>query len=364
LGRSSRHRAKPSGEATASRKLTQRMARGAGSESRRPLARDTSAGIGRKPRGGRKAQTRWKRRRHPDSTVDVADGASTPSGGLPPSPARAGRDPSTGANRGSGGRAVVLVDCSGCRSRREASGPSRPPCWATSSEGVGSSHPASCSGGEGASEAGSWRRSRDHGGGLSPIPEGGASRSAGERALVEGRRPGFDEAVVFDEAAVEASLAAFAGWIRPKGRSRTERAATEGVRGYVASSARGRKRRGREAQRGGAFDRGSARTAQRPRHVGVWGLNPKRAQVIGYDDAEAGGSPSSEAPPGDPLEAIGRGRVGAAPRAERSEEKRARESGSPLGARVVGRLQKSGRRIFPAPSARSREANRDGDGIA
>jgi len=37
--------------------------------------------------------------------------------------------------------------------------------------------------------------------------------------------------------------------------------ATEGVRGYVTSSARGRKDRDREVQRGGAVDRGSTRTA-------------------------------------------------------------------------------------------------------
>jgi hypothetical protein len=146
----------------------------------RPLTRETSADVGRKPFENRKAREGQKRRCHPDSAVDVADGAPTPSGGLPPSPARAGRDPSAGMDRGSGDRAVVLVDCSGCRSRREASGPSRSPRWATSVEGVGSSHPASCSGGKRASEAGSRRRSRENGGGLSTIPEGGASRSAGE----------------------------------------------------------------------------------------------------------------------------------------------------------------------------------------
>jgi hypothetical protein len=78
----------------------------------------------------------------------------------------------------------------------------------TSVEGVGSSHPASCSGGEGASEAGSRRQSRENGGGLASIPEGGASRPAGEWALVEGRRPGSEEAVVFDEKAAEAGLVA------------------------------------------------------------------------------------------------------------------------------------------------------------
>jgi hypothetical protein len=62
---------------------------------------------------------------------------------------------------------------------------------------------------------------------------------AGERALVEGRRPGVGEAVVFDETAVEAVPGGFAGEVRPKGRIGSDGAATEGVRGYVASSARG-----------------------------------------------------------------------------------------------------------------------------
>jgi hypothetical protein len=62
---------------------------------------------------------------------------------------------------------------------------------------------------------------------------------AGERALVEGRRPGVDEAVVFDETVAEAAPGGFAGKIRPKGRMRPGRIATEGVRGWVASSARG-----------------------------------------------------------------------------------------------------------------------------
>jgi len=48
----------------------------------RPLARETSADTGRKPFERRKAREGRKRRRHPDSAVDVADGASTPSGGF------------------------------------------------------------------------------------------------------------------------------------------------------------------------------------------------------------------------------------------------------------------------------------------
>jgi len=157
------------------------------------LARGGSAGV------TRIRQSMWRMGPQPHPEV------------FPPSPARAGRDPSAGMSRGSGGRAVVLVDCSGCRSRREASGPSRSPRWATSVEGVGSSSPASCSGCKRASEAGSRRQSRGNGGGFSTIPDGGASLRTGERALVEGRRLGSDEAVVFDETAVEAGLAASPG---------------------------------------------------------------------------------------------------------------------------------------------------------
>jgi len=41
---------------------------------------------------------------------------------------------------------------------------------------------------------------------------------AGETALVEGRRPGVDEAVVFDETAAEATPGGATGEARPKGR--------------------------------------------------------------------------------------------------------------------------------------------------
>lgn len=48
------------------------------------------------------------------------------------------------------------------------------------------------------------------------------------------------------------------------GSGQRRRLATEGARGHVTSSVRGRKSRGREAQRGGATDRSSTRTARRP----------------------------------------------------------------------------------------------------
>jgi hypothetical protein len=94
----------------------------------------------------------------------------------------------------------------------------------------------------------------------------------GEGALGDGRRPGSPEAAVFDETAAEAGLA-----IRSDGdavsRPDPQRVVTGDVRGDVASSARGRKHRDREVQRGGAVDRGSARTAL-CRSRGVRGTAP------------------------------------------------------------------------------------------
>lgn len=85
----------------------------------------------------------------------------------------------------------------------------------------------------------------------------------GEGALGDGRRPGPAKAAVFDETTGERGLA-----IRGDGDAAAlsrekldpQRIATEDVRGYVASSARGRRHRSREVQHGGAVDRGSART--------------------------------------------------------------------------------------------------------
>jgi len=208
--------------------------------------------------------------------------ASTPSGGSPPSPAQAGRVAPPSLERGSVDPVVVLVDCSGCRSRRESPGPSQPPRRATVAERVGSSLPASCSGSEGVTEAGARRQSRGYGGGLSMILRlGGAARAAARRrararaakAVQQGREHSSREGVlvsakqpVFDETAAEAVPGGFAGVVRPKGRIGSRGIATEGVRGYVASSARGRQRRSREVQRGGAFDRSSARTARHHAH--------------------------------------------------------------------------------------------------
>jgi hypothetical protein len=77
-------------------------------------------------------------------------------------------------------------------------------------------------------------------------------------------------------------------------------------------SVRGRELRRRVATRGEAFDRGFARTAQRsfPSSPACGANTPNARTLDAIGHAEAGGSPSSEAPPGDPLEAFGRRRVG------------------------------------------------------
>jgi len=158
----------------------------------RPLTRETSAGEARRagwsfgfnrlpvcslsgPQGTGTWQTGSVAWRHPDPVVGTADGFN-PIRRFPPSPAQAGRASPTISERGSVDLVVVLVDCSGCRSRREAPGPSQPrvgPRKGRRHGSVGSSLPASCPvhvlGGEWASEAGWRRQSREHGGGLSMI---------------------------------------------------------------------------------------------------------------------------------------------------------------------------------------------------
>jgi hypothetical protein len=59
----------------------------------------------------------------------------------------------------------------------------------------------------------------------------GTPPGAGERALVEGRRPGSDEAVVFDETIVKRGLVVSPGGLDRKVGSRARGAATEDVRG-------------------------------------------------------------------------------------------------------------------------------------
>lgn len=127
-----------------------------------------------------------------------------------------------------------------------------------------------------------------------------------EGFIADGRRPGSTSSVALDEAAGRGGPGGTADAVfgplltgRP-GQRRLARVATEGVRGHVTSSVRGRKRRDREVSRGGAFDRSSARIARCPLRRERSGLRLRTLTGNGSCAmAEAGGSPSSDAPPVD-----------------------------------------------------------------
>ncbi len=121
-------------------------------------------------------------------------------------------------------------------------------------------------------------------------------------AIVDGRRPGPAKPAAFDEAAggggPGGTESAVTGHFLAKWSWPEHRVATEGVRGHLTSSDRGRQSRGREARRGGAVDRCSARNAQCPLHHDRPGLRLRaRAGNVSWAMAEAGGSPSSDALP-------------------------------------------------------------------
>ena len=148
------------------------------------------------------------------------------------------RATSQGADRGSGRPAVVLADCVDCRSRRAAHGPRlRAP-------GLASTSPArSPSGGRGGLHQEAKRRRVPV---EAPDRAARAAREPGRGSARRWKAPWSDQAVPFDEEAVEAGLAVRGSGGRPRGHRRAPRVATEGVRGHVACSVRGRQHRGRE----------------------------------------------------------------------------------------------------------------------
>jgi len=150
----------------------------------------------------------------------------------------------------------------------------------------------------------------------------------------------------------------------------------EDVRGRVVSLSGGREHHRQEVWRGGAVDRGSARTALDPtRERTVPSLWTRTGRAFGQPfggsrdgrgHTEAGGSPSSEAPPGwlirqagwqvsqdrsPPATAQGEPVSMNEQRASVAPRRRDRESSDPQGARDGSRLQKSVRRIFPVANA-------------
>jgi len=174
------------------------------------------------------------------------------------------------ARRGSGDRVDVPAGCGGCRSRRAALGPDR--------EVHGSSSLAPFAGAPGVKgrrKPGRSGESHEHassdtGGGLLVIPRAeresgtrdrGREHSAMEGVLAQRRAAAFDEAAAARGTAIRCDGDAA---LPERERPGPQRVAKKDVRGSVASPDRGRQHRGREAERGGAVDRGSTRTALRP----------------------------------------------------------------------------------------------------
>jgi len=234
----------------------------------------------------------------------------------------------------------VLADCVDCRNRRAALGPRlRAP-------GLASAAPARSPSGvrDGLRHEAKRRRVPVE----APDRAARAAREPGRGSARRWKAPWFDQAVAFDEAAVEAGLAVRGSGGRPKGRRRARRVATEGVRGHVACSVHGREHRDRERLPEGLS------IAAPPGPGGAvlgWDLGPKSPchRRGGCDKAEAGGSPSSEAPPGCPHEASAWRGPALYRGAARLGGRRSRESMDPQGARVVGRLQKSVDASFSSP---------------
>jgi hypothetical protein len=196
-----------------------------------------------------------------------------------------------------------------------------------------------------------------YGGGLSVnsgLVSGGCAssdreRGTEERVLVEGRRPGFDEAATFDEAAADAELnGSQRRFSRKAGLSGA--VAAKGVRGRVACSGAADK---------AAYGRHSAG------ELSIEALVPvprgvRRRRRVGFGPGCASrvvARPKLEVRRQAKLYLVSQRRVtwsqGHGTRRERD-----RESGSTVGARVVSRLQKSERRIFLAGAVR-RGATRD-----
>jgi hypothetical protein len=118
--------------------------------------------------------------------------------------------PSLHQRRGSGGTAVVLAGCVGCRSRRAALGPGREAMglalWLTRSRVRAQRVKRRRKPGRGGESH--EHASSDTGGGLLVIPRAArkCGTRSGEGALGDGRRPGPAQAAVFDETTGEADL--------------------------------------------------------------------------------------------------------------------------------------------------------------
>jgi len=196
-----------------------------------------------------------------------------------PNPAQAGLATLAKHEPGIGRSVVVLVGCSGCRSRREASGPN--------ANAIGSSHPASCSGGERASEARPRWQSRGRGGGLAGIPYSRRSAQAGLRGTEAKASAG------------EAGRAAQAERTDEPER-RSEHSSREGVLVSTMSPSltRRRRRRGLAASPGG-LDREVGSRSEGPRQrTSEATLRARRAEENAAAGRRSAEELSIEAPPG------------------------------------------------------------------
>jgi hypothetical protein len=243
------------------------------------------------------------------------------------------RATSQGADRGSGRPSVVLADCVDCRSRRAAHGPRlRAP-------GLASTAPArSPSGVRGGLHQEAKRRRVPV---EAPDRVAQAAREPGRGSALRWKAPWFDQAVPFDEEAVEAGLAVRGSGGRPRGHRRAPRVATEGVRGHVACSVRGRQHRGRE---------------RLPEGLSIAAPPGPGGAVLGWDLGPKSPSTAEEVATKPKLEVRRQSKLHLdAPyrRAARLRGKRSRESMDPQGARVVSRLQKSVDASFSSPVRRA-----------
>jgi hypothetical protein len=205
-----------------------------------------------------------------------------------------------------------------------------------------------------------WWRHRGTGARLPVIPclsamrgasqawsRGSAQAGAEEAALVERRRPGSSETVIFDETAVEVESGGVSRVRRKVGSG--SMAATEDVRGQATISVCGRKRRHRETQRGGA----AIEAPPGPRRGLAWAS--VRASAL---NARSGVSLLSRSWSVAVKRGFTRGAAGghwprvAQHHARVARLRRVRSGvGQSRGCSFVSRLQKLVRRIFPVGAA-------------
>jgi len=176
---------------------------------------------------------------------------------------------------------------------------------------------------------------------------GPAQAEAEEAALVDGRRLGSSETVAFDEAAAEIELGGVSRARREVGLG--QMAATRDVRGYAASSV---------AVENAVIGRPSAEELRSKLHQACAGSLPGPASrlrpecLLGAVAAMPKLEHRRQATLHLRICVRSLTECRSAPREAARRRGRARESDSPEGARLVSRLQKLVRRIFPVDPAR------------